>query len=122
MPGRTGVYLSAIAAAGLFALASNPLAASSPATAETVARILALEGDPAYGEYLGSECATCHRRGAGSAGIPQITGMTEEDFVIALVEYREGIRTNEVMRTTASRLSDEEIAALAAHFAEPAPQ
>ena len=50
--------------------------------------------------------------------IPQINGIGEHHFVRAMIEYREKIRTNEVMRTTAARLSDEEIAALAAHFTE----
>jgi cytochrome c553 len=82
--------------------------------------ILALGGDPAYGEYLGGECGTCHRRSERADGIPQISGIEAHHFVRAMVEYREGIRTNEVMRTTAARLSDEEIAALAAHFTERA--
>ncbi|MFN4271218.1 MAG: c-type cytochrome [Aliihoeflea sp.] len=81
-----------------------------------VEAIMAIDGDPAYGEYLGGECATCHRRSAPAEGIPQINGIDEHHFVRAMVEYREGIRLNEVMRTTAARLSDEEIAALAAHF------
>lgn len=83
-----------------------------------VAAILDMDGDPAFGEYLGGECATCHRRSAPAEGIPQISGIDEHHFVRAMVEYREGIRMNEVMRTTAARLSDEEIAALAAHFTE----
>lgn len=83
-----------------------------------VEAIMAIDGDPAYGEYLGGECATCHRRSAPAEGIPQINGIDEHHFVRAMVEYREGIRLNEVMRTTAARLSDEEIAALAAHFTE----
>lgn len=86
----------------------------------TVEAIIAIDGDPAYGEYLGGECATCHRRSAPAEGIPQINGIDENHFVRAMVEYREKIRTNEVMRTTAARLSDEEIAALAAHFTERA--
>lgn len=87
-----------------------------------VEAIMAIDGDPAYGEYLGGECATCHRRSAPAEGIPQISGMDEHHFVRAMVEYREGVRANEVMRTTAARLSDEEIAALAAHFTEREPR
>jgi len=87
-----------------------------------VEAIMAIDGDPAYGEFLGSECATCHRRSAPSESIPPISGMDEHHFVRALVEYREGVRSNEVMRTTAARLSDEEIAALAAHFAAREPR
>jgi cytochrome c len=84
--------------------------------------ILSIDGDPAYGEYLGGECVTCHRRSGPADGIPQISGISDEHFVRAMVEYREKIRTNEVMRTTAARLSDEEIAALAAHFSTREPR
>jgi cytochrome c553 len=87
----------------------------------TVEAIMAIDGDPAYGEYLGGECATCHRRSGPADGIPPDQRHPEAHFVRAMVEYREKIRANEVMRTTAARLSDEEIAALAAHFAEREP-
>jgi cytochrome c len=98
------------------------LAASGFASADTeqavagqVEAILALVGDPAYGAYLAGECVTCHRA-SGGTGIPQIAGLPADYFVTALVEYRNGVRDNEVMVTTASRLGDAEIAALAAHF------
>lgn len=88
-----------------------------PEVAEAVAAILAIEADPAYGAYLAGDCVTCHRQSGGSNGIPRIAGLPAEETVGALVEYRLGIRDNEVMRVRAARLSDEEIAALAAHFA-----
>ena len=102
---------------------SAALAAKDMTAVDTaVEAIRAIDGDPAYGEYLGGECVTCHRRSGPTEGIPRINGISDAHFVRAMVEYREKIRTNEVMRTTASRLSDEEIAALAAHFAEREPQ
>lgn len=90
--------------------------APSDETAATVSAILAIEADPAFGAYLAGECVTCHRASGAAPGIPPIAGLAAETFVTALVEYRAGIRENEVMRTTAARLKDEEIAALAAHF------
>lgn len=81
-----------------------------------LATILELEGNRAFGAYLGGECVTCHRPSGASPGVPPITGLEREHFIRALLEYRANIRTNEVMTTTAARLSDEEIAALAAHF------
>ncbi len=78
--------------------------------------ILALEGDPAYGEYLATECLTCHQADGGSDGIPSITLWPEEDFVIAMHAYKEKLRPHPVMQMMAGRLSDEEIAALAAYF------
>ena len=78
--------------------------------------ILALEGDPEYGEYLASECTTCHQASGSDDGIPSIVQWPEEDFVIAMHAYRDKVRTNQVMQLVAGRLSNEEIAALAAYF------
>ena len=79
--------------------------------------ILAMVGDPEYGAYLASECTTCHQRDGSDQGIPSITGWPEEDFVIALHAYKRKIRPHPVMQNYAGRLTDEEIAALAAYFA-----
>jgi cytochrome c len=78
--------------------------------------ILAIEGDPAYGEYLAGECTTCHQADGEDKGIPSITGWPEEDFVVALHAYKQQYRPHQVMRLIAGALSDEEIAALAAYF------
>jgi cytochrome c len=78
--------------------------------------ILAIRGDPAYGQYLSGECTTCHQADGGAEGIPSITGWPVEDFVLAMHAYKKNIRQNPVMNMMASRLSDEEIAALAAYF------
>jgi cytochrome c len=79
--------------------------------------ILAIVGDVEYGEYLSSECTTCHQRSGANEGIPGIVGWPEEDFIVAMHAYKEQLRPHEVMRSIASRLGDEEIAALAAYFA-----
>ncbi|RBI82782.1 cytochrome C [Rhodosalinus halophilus] len=79
--------------------------------------VLEIAGDPAYGEYLSAECTTCHRRDGASEGIPSITNWPEEDFVVAMHAYKQQIRPHPVMQMMAGRLSDEEIAALAAYFA-----
>ena len=78
--------------------------------------VLALVGDPEYGEYLASECTTCHQVDGGDDGIPSITGWPNEDFVLALHAYKQKLRPHPVMQMMAGRLSDEEIAALAAYF------
>ncbi len=78
--------------------------------------ILALQGDPEYGEYLSSECLTCHKADGTADGIPSITQWPTEDFVVAMHAYKEKLRPHPVMQMMASRLSDEEIAALAAYF------
>jgi len=78
--------------------------------------ILALVGDAEYGEYLASECLTCHRADGTSDGIPSITLWPTEDFVIAMHAYKQKLRPHPVMQMMAERLNDEEIAALAAYF------
>lgn len=78
--------------------------------------ILALQGDPKYGEYLASECLTCHKQDGTSDGIPGITRWPTEDFVVAMHAYKRKLRPHPVMQMMAGRLSDEEIAALAAYF------
>ncbi len=79
--------------------------------------ILAIKGDPAYGEYLSSDCTTCHQVSGGDDGIPSIVQWPEEDFVTAMHAYKDKHRDNQVMQMMAGRLNDEEIAALAAYFA-----
>lgn len=81
--------------------------------------ILAIQGDPEYGAYLSSECVTCHQVDGGDTGIPSITYWPEEDFVVALHAYKRQLRPHPVMQMIAGRLSDEEIAALAAYFKNP---
>ncbi|MFN3844577.1 MAG: c-type cytochrome [Paracoccaceae bacterium] len=79
--------------------------------------ILAIEGDAEYGAYLSAECTTCHRRDGSDDGIPSITQWPSEDFVVALHAYKVKLRPHPVMQMMASRLSNDEIAALAAYFA-----
>lgn len=78
--------------------------------------ILAIQGDPEYGEYLASECMTCHQSSGDNDGIPSITGWPTEDFAVAMHAYKKKIRPHPVMQMMAGRLSDDEIAALAAYY------
>ena len=80
--------------------------------------MLAIVGDAEYGEYLSSECLTCHQSSGSNDGIPGITAWPTEDFVIAMHAYKQKIRSHPVMQMMAGRLSDEEIAALAAYFSD----
>lgn len=77
--------------------------------------------DVALGEYLSSECVTCHQlSGHATGGIPPIVGLAENHFAEAMQSYKTGERDNEVMRNIAGRLTPEDIAALAAYFAQQA--
>ncbi len=78
--------------------------------------ILALVGDAEYGEYLSSECKTCHQVGGQDEGIPSIVYWPEDQFVVAMHAYKNKQRNHPVMQMIAGRLGDEEIAALAAYF------
>lgn len=103
-------------------LPGNARAAENAALAleveHVVTRILAIDGDPAYGEYLGGECVTCHQASGASNGIPSIRGLPVDYTVQAMVEYKLGARDNPVMKLMTARLSDEEIAALAVYIAD----
>lgn len=90
---------------------------ASPTDHDLDPGILALEGDPEYGEYLSSECTTCHRADGVNDGIPSIVMWPEEDFVLAMHAYKNKTRAHPVMQMMAGRLNAEEIAALAAYFA-----
>lgn len=100
----------------LASFSGGKLAAQVDKDFEVSANILALEGDVEYGEYLSSECTTCHQNSGSNDGIPSIVGWETEDFVTAMHAYREKHRENPVMQMVTGRLTDEEIAALAAFF------
>lgn len=87
-----------------------------PSDPDLSPEIFAIEGDIAYGEYLSSECLACHQRDGSADGIPPIINWPTEDFVIAMHAYKRKLRPHPVMQMMATRLSDEEIAALAAYF------
>ncbi len=93
---------------------AEPTAQSSESNLDP--EILALVGDVAYGQYLSGECVSCHQLSGADDGIPSITNWPTEDFVIALHAYKEKLRPHPVMQLVSGRLSNEEIAALAAYF------
>lgn len=92
------------------------LLASSDVRADEAAA-QSMEGDVAYGEYLAGECVTCHQISGEYKGIPPIVGWPTDIFISILYEYRNEQRPNEVMQLISKKLTDEEMAALAAYFA-----
>jgi len=72
--------------------------------------------DIEYGEYLASECVTCHQASGAENGIPSIVGWPEESFVAVMKSYKNKDRENPVMQTIAGRYGEEELAALAVYF------
>lgn len=81
-----------------------------------VQRADCLAGDIAYGQYLASECVTCHQLSGKTDGIPSVVGWPTEQFVTVLNTYRKKERAHEAMQAIASKLSDQDVAALAAYF------
>ena len=76
-----------------------------------------IKGDRELGEYLSSQCTTCHQvSGRTVGGVPSIVAWPEDQFIAVITSYKEGQRDNETMRTISHSLSLEEIAALAAYF------
>ena len=74
-------------------------------------------GDRELGQYLSSECVTCHQvSGKAIEGVPPIVGWPEDQFAAVMNSYKEKQRDNPVMQTIADRLKAEDIAALATYF------
>ena len=73
--------------------------------------------DTEFGEYLSSQCVTCHKNNS-SKGIPAIVGKDYHYLVSLLEGYRSKELKNNVMRLQAGNLSDEEIASLSLYFSK----
>jgi len=102
--------------------AENPVSEQTSAIPGFAEALLEVEGDPEYGEYLAGECVTCHQPTGHVEGIPSIVGLPRDYFIRSLFEYKNNIRSNEVMKLRVGNLSNEEIAALAAYFGSLEPQ
>jgi cytochrome c553 len=87
-----------------------------------ISAVPAAAQDVAYGEYLSSQCTTCHQLSGKDKGIPSIIGWDTESFVAVMGSYKRKERENQAMQTIAASMGDEEIAALAAYFATLKPK
>lgn len=93
------------------------LAACVLAALATSADAEQITGDIEYGQYLSSECTSCHSNEHTQQGIPKIAGYSAEALVTLLHAYRNKELSNVTMQTIAARLDDEAIAALAVYYA-----
>ena len=76
--------------------------------------------DAAAGKKMAEDtCADCHGDdGKGDEDVPGIAGMSVDKFTKAIKEYQAGTRTKSAkMAKEAKKLSDAEIADLAAYYA-----
>lgn len=83
---------------------------------------VATAADKELGEYLSSQCTTCHQLSGKSNGIPSIVGWEFATFVFVMKAYKNLELPNKAMQNVASTLSDEDIASLAAYFASINPK
>jgi cytochrome c553 len=118
---RAAQGVAAHSVAMVVALAFAAAAAGEVARADG-ARADREKGDRELGQYLSSECVTCHQISGRYDGIPPIVGWPEDSFVEILGLYRDRTRENPVMRSIAVKFTDEEIAALAAYFGSLKPK
>ncbi|WP_250884233.1 cytochrome c [Glaciecola sp. XM2] len=83
-----------------------------------------MSGDPQLGEDKSTMCAQCHgRNGISIVPIyPNLAGQKEQYLVLSLKAYRSGERVNMAMTPHARKLSDEDIADLAAYYANMDPR
>jgi cytochrome c553 len=81
------------------------------------AAVAGVTGDRELGQYLSSECVTCHLlSGKVVGGVPAIVGVDAVSFVAVMNSYKKKERDNQAMQAIASKFNDEEIAALAVYF------
>jgi len=82
------------------------------------------DGNPSAGKRKSEDCADCHGpKGAGDGDtIPPIAGMPVEKFVKAMQDFRSGVRKKSMMMTKqGKKLSDEDVADLAAYYSQLNP-
>jgi sulfide dehydrogenase cytochrome subunit len=69
------------------------------------------------GGQLAAMCASCHRLDGRDKGIPSTVGLDKERLAGAMMAFKSGERSSQIMRAVALSLSDGEIAALAEYLA-----
>jgi len=79
---------------------------------------IAVAGDAAAGKEKSAACVACH--GADGIAIqpiyPNLKGQQEEYLVLSIKAYRDGVRSDDMMKMFAVSLTDTDIENLAAYF------
>jgi cytochrome c553 len=82
-----------------------------------IASVSYAAGDAAAGKTKAAACVACHgANGEGKAPNPPLAGKSEAEIAQALQDYKSGKRTNASMKMFAGKLSDADIADLAAYY------
>lgn len=75
-------------------------------------------GDPQAGKAKAAACAGCHgANGEGKGSFPALAGKSEAVLDQDMHDYKSGKRSNAVMKGFVDKLSDQDIANLAAYYA-----
>lgn len=77
-------------------------------------------GNAAVGAEKAEACARCHGPSGvtSNPNLPNIAGQNQGYFIKQMKDFRSGYRRSAPMRDVARGLSDEDIADLAAHYAQ----
>lgn len=77
----------------------------------------AAAGDMAAGKAKAKSCAGCHGAdGKGKKDNPSITGLDEATFAERMTAYKTGAKEHKMMNMLSKKLSDTDIANLAAYY------
>lgn len=75
-------------------------------------------GDSVAGKTKAARCGSCHgKNGEGKKDNPALAGMAEAEHVKALQDYKNGAREHKAMQRFAKKLSDQDMADIAAYYA-----
>ena len=98
---------------------------AAAATAMLSSATVLAAGDEAAGEKKAQTCMGCHGVDGyfnvyPSYRVPKLWGQHADFIVASLKAYRDGQRVHETMKSQAADLSDQDMADIAAFFANPA--
>ncbi|MFQ5467118.1 MAG: c-type cytochrome [Kiloniellaceae bacterium] len=97
----------------IFAFAAMSMAAMSMAAAGSAVA----GGDVGKGKTLSKKCAACHGKdGKGVRSNPSVVGISTDEFIKFLHEYKSGAKKHKMMNRMAKKLSDDDIENLAAYY------
>jgi cytochrome c553 len=74
-------------------------------------------GDVVAGKAKAEDCAVCHGDRGEGLEAPKLAGQTEPELMKAMQEYKSGKRADAAMKEAMSKLSDQDLANLAAYYA-----
>lgn len=74
-------------------------------------------GDVAAGKAKAEDCAVCHGDRGEGLEAPKLAGQPEPELLKSMQDYKSGKRVDAAMKEAMSKLSDRDLANLAAYYA-----